>query len=287
MEAEPRSQRVEASAPIGGTSSLAGEVLISVFELTNLFNSAIASAGADVIKSNAEVIVMITLRLDGAQRPRDLLEPTGLTSGGLANLIDRLTAAGLVQRRRGDVHDGRAVHIELTADGNAMLGRFVRAVGPVFRLASPLLRRWRELFTELDIAVGPVPTSGVETRRHLVQLRQLATAGRRGHIRLSELFGPDDPAPHRSTHVLWLASKPDGARPRTISHVLGLSSATTSDLLDRLEQRELIVRLSDAEDGRGVIIRSTDAGRALLDKAIAAQTPLLPELAVAFLPVDR
>jgi len=275
---------VVATALLDEATTHAAEILIGVLEMTNLFNDAIADAGADAIRSNADVIVMKTIRLDGPQRPRDLIESTSLTSGGLTNLIDRLCDAGLVRRRRIDVGDRRAVLIELTPDGDDMLDRLARAVGTALRLAVPLLERWHELFTEMGIEVGAIPSSGVGTRRRLERLRQLGVIGRRGFLVLSAVFGPDDPAPNHTMHVLWLAAKPFGTRPRAITQVTGLSSATTTDLLDRLERRGLIVRLSDAADGRAVVVRPTETGRAMLERAIAELTPILPDVAAAFLP---
>lgn len=101
---------------------------------------------------------------------------------------------------------------------------------------------------------------------------------------LSDVFGPDEPAPNHTMHILWLAAKPSGTRPRAISQITGLSSATTSELLDRLERRGFVIRLSDADDGRAVVVRATEAGRATLQRAIVEMTPLLPEFGRAFLP---
>lgn len=265
-------------------SSSAGEILVGMLELTNLFSDAISLAGADEIKSNADVVVMITLRIEGPRRPSELIGPTHLTSGGLTNLVDRLCGVGLVRRRDADGDDRRAVLIELTPDGVEMLDRLARAVGSALRLAAPLLERWRDLFIAADIEVGKVPNPGGPPLRRLDQMRRLGAAGRRVFVAWSDVFGLDDPKPNHTVHALWLASKPLGTRPRTISEVTGMSSATTTDLLDRLEQRGLIVRLSDESDGRAVVIRPTEAGRSALEQAIRAATPLLPELAAAFLP---
>lgn len=263
----------------------AGEILVGMFELTNLFNDAITVAGADAITSNTEATVMIMLRLDGPLRPRDLIGPTRLSTGGLTILIDRLTASGLVQRRRADVGDRRAVLIVLTPAGDHMLDRFVHAVGAAFRSATPLIQRWHELFNVLGIEVGSIPSSTVGTREQLERLRQLVVTGRRTSLVLAEVVGPEDQAPYRTVHVLWLAAKPSGTRPRAIVQGTGLSSASTSELLGRLENRGLIVRLSDADDGRAVIVRPTEAGRTMLERAIAEATSLLPDLAAALIPV--
>lgn len=51
--------------------------------------------------------------------PSRLAERIVRTTGAVTKLVDRLESAGLVERRR-DEHDGRAVHVRLTAAGNRL-----------------------------------------------------------------------------------------------------------------------------------------------------------------------
>lgn len=63
--------------------------------------------------------VLATLRRSGAPYERsagDLAEHTLVTTGGMTKRIDRLQAAGLVERRR-DANDGRGRVVALTARG--------------------------------------------------------------------------------------------------------------------------------------------------------------------------
>lgn len=63
--------------------------------------------------------VLATLRRSGAPYERsagDLAEHTLVTTGGMTKRIDRLQAAGLVERRR-DTNDGRGRVVALTARG--------------------------------------------------------------------------------------------------------------------------------------------------------------------------
>lgn len=62
-------------------------------------------------------------------RPRELVEPTRLSSGGVSQLLDRLEAAAMVRRRSGATADRRSVVIELTDDGERLLQRHLVAVG--------------------------------------------------------------------------------------------------------------------------------------------------------------
>jgi len=49
-----------------------------------------------------------------------------------------------------------------------------------------------------------------------------------------------------------------------------VTSGTMTNRIDRLEGRELVVRLRDPSDGRGVLVRLTEAGLARVDTALAA-----------------
>jgi DNA-binding MarR family transcriptional regulator len=49
-----------------------------------------------------------------------------------------------------------------------------------------------------------------------------------------------------------------------------VTSGTMTNRVDRLEVRALVVRLPDPDDGRGVLVRLTEDGRALVDTAMAA-----------------
>ena len=54
-------------------------------------------------------------------------------------------------------------------------------------------------------------------------------------------------------------------------HLLGetlVTSGTMTNRIDRLQARGLVRRLRDPDDGRGVLVRLTDPGRALVDTAL-------------------
>ena len=56
---------------------------------------------------------------------------------------------------------------------------------------------------------------------------------------------------------------PDGLRPKELEARMLLAQYNLSRLLDRMEREGLVERLPCAEDGRGQVVRSTDAGRRL------------------------
>jgi DNA-binding MarR family transcriptional regulator len=57
----------------------------------------------------------------GGTRPKELIERTGLSSGGVTQLLDRVEATGLIHRRSGSPPDRRAIMVELTPQGHHQL----------------------------------------------------------------------------------------------------------------------------------------------------------------------
>ncbi len=62
-----------------------------------------------------------------------------------------------------------------------------------------------------------------------------------------------------------------------------LSPAATTNRLQRLEERGLVVRTPDPADGRFGVVQLTDAGRALVDAAVTDHVATLDRL-IADLP---
>ncbi len=81
---------------------------------------------------------------------------------------------------------------------------------------------------------------------------------------------------------LRLAGPPYRLTPTRLGRGLLLSSAGITSRLDRLERRELVVRLPDPDDRRGVLIELTDKGAELVDAAIRANTESEAELLADF-----
>jgi len=74
--------------------------------------------------------------------------------------------------------------------------------------------------------------------------------------------------------TLRVATEAHGLSPNALIDRLLCSSGGLSNVLKRLEQRGLLSRSADPEDGRGVLVRLTGEGKALADRAmpIHAQT---------------
>jgi DNA-binding MarR family transcriptional regulator len=72
--------------------------------------------------------------------------------------------------------------------------------------------------------------------------------------------------------ALRIAGPPYRLSPTRLSKGLMLSSAGITSRIDRLERRELVRRLPDPDDRRGVIVELTDKGLEVVDAAVAALT---------------
>ena len=78
---------------------------------------------------NAPIAVITELALRGSRRPSQLAAFTGLTSGGLTKMVDRLEESGLVVRTVGEVpSDRRAVTLRLTEQGERLAATVADAV---------------------------------------------------------------------------------------------------------------------------------------------------------------
>jgi DNA-binding MarR family transcriptional regulator len=96
------------------------EVVGRILRLAAVFDEAIARALAPHGLGPGEYSVLAILRSHGEPdlelAPKALTEATYLTTGGMANLVKRLEARGLVSRRP-DPADGRGVLVRLTPEG--------------------------------------------------------------------------------------------------------------------------------------------------------------------------
>lgn len=75
--------------------------------------------------NNVSIVVLCTLDLEGPRRPGELQEITGLSSGGVSKLLDRMEQANVVKRTYGGVPgDNRGVLVTITRRGKALCNRF-------------------------------------------------------------------------------------------------------------------------------------------------------------------
>jgi DNA-binding MarR family transcriptional regulator len=78
---------------------------------------------------NSPFITLAVLGREGPQRPTELQDRTGLSSGGMTKALQRLEDVGLLHREPGaDPDDGRVVEVSLTPSGH----RTLRQIGEAF-----------------------------------------------------------------------------------------------------------------------------------------------------------
>jgi DNA-binding MarR family transcriptional regulator len=81
-------------------------------------NSMGEATGKPDLMGNTPLRVLCLLDLDGPTRPSTISEVVGLTSGGMTKVLDRLEAAGLIERSYGVIAtDHRGVSVALTGEG--------------------------------------------------------------------------------------------------------------------------------------------------------------------------
>jgi DNA-binding MarR family transcriptional regulator len=73
--------------------------------------------------SNSDMECLDFLILEGRVTAGRLAEVTGLTTGAITGVVDRLEQAGLVRRERDD-HDRRKVFIAAVSENTAKIGKF-------------------------------------------------------------------------------------------------------------------------------------------------------------------
>jgi DNA-binding MarR family transcriptional regulator len=106
----------------------------------------------------------------------DILDVTGLTTGAIAQMLNRLEEAGVVRRER-DPADGRKVVVRLVPDGDA-----VREIGLLFDAVGGA---WEEMAAPYDdgqlaLLLGFVRRANAVSREELYRLREAPAAGRGG-----------------------------------------------------------------------------------------------------------
>ncbi len=121
------------------------ELLLRLAEFGQFISSALSEATGDAeLIDNVSIMVLATLDLEGPQRPNDLKDRTGLSSGGVTKVVDRLAERGLVARAYGVIpEDHRGVLVSLTEEGR-------RFVGTVTEALAEHLPHSRALVEELD-----------------------------------------------------------------------------------------------------------------------------------------
>lgn len=238
--------------------------------------------------TNAAVVVLTTLALDGPQRPSRLQHATRLTSAGLSHLLDRFAAAGVITRsERGLEHDQRAVVARLTPEGRRTEKRLVTAIVAGLREASPNVKELLVTLEDLGSRPPADPVGGLPPRAASRTARALGQLGI-ALVEALQLFEPGDgPLDPSAALALMLVAEEGEARPVHLADVLLLTSGGVTRLLDRLEDAGFVERHlgSVRTDRRAVVVSLTEAGTAQLDAALERASGRLDDLLAAVVQV--
>lgn len=165
--------------PDAGDQAAGVDLLLLVTTFGRIFTEELeAVVPYPELVNNNPMIILSLLHRRGPLRPVELQHHTMMTSGGMANALNRLERRGLVSREHDpELTDGRAVEVSVTEEG-AVLAK---------RLGERLVRRLGEnddfAAAGLRFAIGLI-----------------------GSIATDEMLGSVlDPTPGRDAQVDWLA----------------------------------------------------------------------------------
>lgn len=255
--------------------------------------AALGPALPENLIDTAIISVLCSLERKGSLRPREIQELTTLTSGGVTNLLDRLTQRDLIARSHDTVDgDRRAVVVALTPNGHAV----VADIAGVFAAESgPIRDALAELATELgddpgarDLGRAPAPPAAHGLEPVLDAIIGLAKLG--FALRRALVAGLHPEAYMENPVCIVLGSLLAGGprRPRDLQPLLGLSSGAMTKLLIRIERSGLIVldRHRLEADRRATIVSVTPAGRRAMADASASMAEHAGEILAIIRQVD-
>jgi len=99
------------------------------------------------------VTLLFALDMDGPMRPTGIQELTGLSSGGVTKLVERLEGPGLVARKTGVIEDDRrGVLVEITRRGRNTVRTVADAMVGAMKDAEPVT-------SDLAVALGRSATA--------------------------------------------------------------------------------------------------------------------------------
>ena len=131
------------------TNTAVERLLLLLAGYGQILTEAIGEVAPDPeLVNNVSVVVLCTLDLEGPRRPGELQAVTGLSSGGVSKLLDRMEQAGVVKRTYGGVPgDNRGVLVSITRRGRSLASRFCAAVAARLPESRALVK---EITTAID-----------------------------------------------------------------------------------------------------------------------------------------
>lgn len=253
------------------TLESARRLTLLINAISRRFDAAVTAEGYGQLTSNNDMIVLGDLFQHGSRRPGSLCEVTGLTSGGLSLLLDRLEDAGLVTRSLGGITDDRrAVVVDLTESGATTIGRIGETVEQVVAELGPLLDEFASLLDTFPIPAEKSSRVTVVAESAVGRMCLLTRLGNEVIADLADENYDADVSQARTAVVLCRAAEPGGTRPRDLVTDTGLSRSGVTQFLQGLEAAGLIERVAGRlSDRRAVSITLTSDGRRSLGTRLA------------------
>jgi len=149
--------RPDADADLARRRLAAMRMLLRIGQIGTVISASLAEGvKSEELTKNYNVAVMAELWVSGPRRPAEIQLLTGLTSGGVTKLLDRMEELGVVERTFGMVPgDRRAILVSLTPLGETVASSL--ADGLLGHLG-PLRAALATAFTLIDEAEGTLDT---------------------------------------------------------------------------------------------------------------------------------
>jgi DNA-binding MarR family transcriptional regulator len=139
-----------------------------------------------------------------------------------------------------------------------------------------ILRQWAEQRPDLDVsAMGPI--GRLSRVANAVTARQRETFARHGL----------DAGAFDVLATLRRSPPPHQLSPLELTSAAMITSAATSQRLNKLEQDGLVRRTRRTDDARGVVVQLTAAGRRLIDRALPDHVATDAALLAALTPAQQ
>lgn len=238
--------------------------------MSNRLDDAIVDAGGADLVANADVLVLLHLAHGGPARPTDLQRITGLTSGGMTKLLDRLEQLGVAGRAHDVPGDRRGVAVALTAGGRRRARRILDALADALEEVRPTAKEVLGLLADVDPPPSLPDLREVRSATSDEIVDALGLLGTRLNEVIESTLASADSLRPRALTVLCLVADEGSVRPTQVMDYAGMSSGGVTKLLDQLEARGLVTRAHGADDDRrAIVVRLTDPGAGLLERVAA------------------
>lgn len=257
--------------------------LLAAKDLSIVWSAAIDRSISGLYVDNAVVATLSALE-SGPLRPRDLEHVTRRSSAAVTRILDRLEAAGDLERRHHPISsDQRAVSIEITPQGRRHVREIFEAItANAAELETPI----KEALDHLEMLAPSAPSRSVDPPNEVDGI-----CGVLAHLGLTideTTRASLDDVDINSALTLCVLAEASPSRPGTLTERLAMTSGGMTKLLDRLESHGFIDRSYGrlGSDRRGVEVTLTAVGTDRLLRFLRDVQSHADDLLMAFRDID-